>query len=615
MIRAMKKFPVWPFALLLFAGCRETTNVEIQSIDFQTHTTLDVNETLSSDDIAQLAPSQCLWKSYKDNALLSWDSVAQFQLEGANINQISACTNTGPGGTPLRVDGHDFQDFGWGAGATLQACRDSGSPNPNNECRVLTASCNEVQRPCDQDPHNSNFPFCQSRCSMRPYSDATYKIESEVIPTTGQRGVGVFSPTFYDVEHSRTLVRRLSFDSQRSEPANHKYVWTWNIRTLPDGRWEENFSPHLMITKVRAFTPNPSYPDGRQYLQLAKLYNSLVGFQNCEPSPYDWTEFIPDSCVQLLRPATPGYFLDARREMILWGVQILGSPERTANTGLSESSEVFIEFTVTNRFHNDGTLTFSGYRANLGTFQGVGGSMNPGFLKIYNDETVDTWTVESLSVEGPNASDFSAWIEGNRPTPFDIRPGGSFSVQLNFTAKWPVGVKHAYLKIPMHNQAGFRFDAGTGDIAATVAAPAVVTVQPATVVVTTISNVQVTPSSLSFTTPDTRLERIPPSTESLVKSVEIKNIGQTPLTRSDIIIEGTDSTSFQIFAPSSSSPPPASHSIAPGQSETVTVRFSPAAGRLGETLFARKKLYTAELRVSTSGGEGIVQLRGSTPSR
>ncbi len=573
--------------LLMAAGCTSTApalvvdNLEFPKLQAQVKSASALN------------PTQCLWKGQNEAVSLSWESVATFHLSepdyDVSTNRVSACTLADPSsGEPLRVDGKIYVMPPWRTmwPAFLRNCYIiEGNPgNSYNECRPKAESCAKIEPACAVEGRHSNFPYCQNACTVNDPHDTTYRIE------LSQDGLPVppasFQPTMYTIDDGRVLARRLRLDSTLSRPDEGLYRLRWNVESQ-NGIWTENFTPNLILSKVRAFVPGTRIVDGvyyenRSYLVLGDLQDGNSRLNPCERNPQDPTEITLDSC-PALSVHNPATTTRASSGPVLWDLEIREAPNANLiRFPLTESQEVYLEFTMLNPSDNHAAPTLARTSRDVRAVR-LGDALDlRKALLLDTGFSTDTWTIESVDLGGANAGEFSNLrAEGRSMPPFSLR-GGSIPLSVTATPSRR-GLREVNVRVSLRGQ-----QAGL-----------LIKEEP-------VSVFAYVPATLTAT-PDSLVVPFKPDRPSGVKKIELQNAGDLTLKRQAVRIAGPDARNFGVAGSHDlRTPVEETNELMPGQHETIYVYHRPDAA-------GTHAVDHAELLIESTAGSATVRLESSIP--
>ena len=521
----------------------------------------------TAEQIARLNRAQCLWKGGEGEAVrLSWRSVIHGgTIPDIGVTSYDSCTgvdNLGQSDT-LVLSPSEWTARDYTVRAKLSLCASLPSePNPSNEChfRIDPSSCADVSPLCNEPLHD-NYPYCQPSCTLGSLGHGTFKVIADRIPFDSPP----FQPAISAIAYSRNLSRRLEPVPDASDTENQVFVFRWGVPT-DAGAWEENFSPTLLISKIRVFRREPGSSDlaGRRYMQVHDLAVDLVSLdrgddERCIPNPQDPTEITLNSCSPLARytPAysKPGLAMGPQGGAFThpaeWRVTLRGPDHDALNQGLSPSSEPYLEFVLNNTVGNDAFPRLSPITQDLGRF--VLGRRPVDVTNVFrvdNDLTGDTWTVAEPTVQGRDAADYRVRLDGART----LHPGGSVRVAATFAPTSP-GVKNQAV-VSIAVTSGARQQFLSGSLTATALGPPAMSAVP--------SLVQFRASVTASVAPPWR------------RSLFIENAGSAGFGRTGIVLSGSGASEFQILDARGVAAPPEFNIIAPGASEQFTVVFCPS---------------------------------------
>jgi hypothetical protein len=567
--------------LLAGMGCQRMTNWTLDQIDFRVQP--GRLASVPADQAKRLQGCQCLWLGWTEPVLFNWVAVGTVHEEGHSPVRVSGCNWKDPDTGADVIPGDMSVGPPWritGITGNFEGCSGTEAPNPFSECRIQTQNCLEETRPCDGAPH-SNHPFCGIDCSQRSEWTMTYRLRA-----TASAGANL-SPTLYPLHYTRTLARTMTFDSYNSDLSRGRLAWSWGVATA-GGVPQENFSPQLFISKVRAFVPSGGGASpSRNYLYLTGI---RIGGQSghrsrldpCDPNPQDRTEISADTC-RTLKAFNPSYQKSGSDWIPnVWELDLLDINHGGNSVDLSQGSTVMIEFTLTNTQDNDAGPHLEPRQKDFGTLDRSSSpaSHSAQFL-IDNDLSAHKWTVVSVSTSGSNASDFYVGLAAPHQIGDELWPGGSAFVWVELPAEAPPGSKSAVLEVQIRRDDGVmaRLQAPLSGV---LLAPPLLNVQPA---------------SLSFAA--FRASPFP-----WLKRALIANDGPQPLLVQDVSLTGSDASQFQLFDQDGRSPLPQSFTIAAGQSQTVTVAYCPS----------QRAHHQAQLRISTDVGQVSVPIDATAPA-
>jgi hypothetical protein len=570
--------------LFLLAGlaCQRMTNWQLDSIEFRVQP--GKLAAVSADQAKRLHGSQCLWLGWTEPVLYNWVAVGTVHEEGHSPIRISGCDWKDPDTGADVIAGEMSAGPPWrstGITGNFEGCSGTETPNPFNECRIQTQNCLEETRPCDGAPH-SNHPFCGIDCSQRSEWMVTYRLRA-----TASAGANL-SPTLYPLRYTRTLARTMTFDSYNSDVSSGSLAWSWGVATA-GGVPQENFSPQLFISKVRAFIPSGSAASPtRNYLTLTGIrIGGESGHRDrldpCDPNPQDSTEITADTCRALV--AINPVYRKQGSDWIpnVWELDLLDASHGGNRTDLSQISTVLIEFTITNTQDNDGGPRLEPRQKDFGTIdRNSSPASRSAELLIDNDSSSHKWTVVSVAATGAGASAFNVNLAPPHQPGDQLWPGGSARVAVAVLQDASPGRKSAALDVELRRDDG-SMALLQAPLSALVLGPPLLNVAP---------------TSLSYST-----FRATNSFPWLRRAI-ITNDGPQPLSVQDVSLTGSDAAQFQLFDQGGRSPLPRSFTLAGGEGRIVTVAYCPS----------QRAHHQAQLQISTDAGQATVLLDATAPA-
>jgi hypothetical protein len=508
---------------------------------------------IPDNDEKLLAKSKCFWLGGDEEVDLSWESVATaHEKDSGQTYRIGSCNNENADTGGAEVNGHRLASPPWRTfvPASFQSCTDTYfDDNAYGECRVRS-NCTEISNACHGD-RNWNFPYCETDCREDPATDTTYRT---FVGPPAHFGMPLeITPTFYPVDSIRTLSRRMTYEAEGSDTESARF--SWRVPKDDGEVWEDNFSPNLFISRVRAFVPvsTRDHLSRRRYLRLEKVIignDTVARVWTCNQDPDDATQATSLHCDPLAATVPTYSYVRSHDDVgvrTVWRVDL--SRSNPENIAVGADTPVFIEFTVVNRNGQSAGPRISPDSVDLGQAAAAQQRRAVAAFTITNDKTPASWRVDSVSLRGPNASEFSIATHGTRTPPFDLPPLGSFSLDatLNSTSQ---GQKTALATVQMHTSSGAS-RALTGTIHAVAAGPALL---------------HVLPPRLFFSDSHSFPWR---------RNFIVENDGPTPMIRGVIAVSGPGQFAFRLRAEDGVSPVPASKTLDPGQGEIISVFYCP----------------------------------------
>lgn len=431
-------------ACLSVSNCRSQGTLSLDQVAYRNvGVSFQVSDTVQQ--FLQQHPSEYFWIAPPEPVFLSWEAVATAHVDSANYH-VGACNNENvdTGGTTF--DGRNFIILPWRnyTDSKFLAC------NPYvltwNQTSGFTP-CREVSAPCDNSP-DPNFPFCAQACAQHPSTDTEFVVSIASTPGSSLR----FSPSFAAVPNIGTFVDETTYDVGRSDATQNRLAFVWSVPTLFDGRWAENFSPKLSISRVRAFVPTSrtEVSDRPNYLNLVGIAEGVPPINNrCDPDPDDPTQVTVGHC-PVLGSLVPTYDIPTRGPG-LWKLDI--PPGSNNNVIVDQNTIVDVEFTIANPLGQQAGPKLSPDHFDFGDVPLGQNPIFPVAFTVTNDGFSAPWTVDSITTAGPNASEFSAGVHGSRTTPFSMGPLGSFSIDVAPNPS-STGSKSATVQVQMHSANG-----------------------------------------------------------------------------------------------------------------------------------------------------------------
>ncbi|MGH7864731.1 MAG: hypothetical protein ACREQB_07065 [Candidatus Binataceae bacterium] len=363
------------------------------------------------------------------------------------------------------------------------------------------------------------------------------------------------APTYYTVDSIRSLARPMVYDAAASHAAGGRQAFGWRVAKVTPDVWEDNFSPNLFISRVRAFIP-VSTRDGlsrRRYLRLEKLRlgnDTIANIWNCNPDPDDATQVTSRQC-DLLRSSVPTFsYLRSHSDIGVRSVWRIDVPrDNLENMSITADTPVYVEFTIADRNGASAGPSIAPDRVDLGQARAGEQRRAVAAFTVTNDDSPQTWRVDSISLSGPSASEFSLQTHGTRTAPFDLPALGSFSIDVAMNSASP-GRKTAIASVQMHSANG-QSRTLSGTIEAVAVGPALLNVLP---------------SSLFFAQSNSFPWR---------RNFLIENDGPTPMIRGVIAVTGPGQFAFNLRADDGTSPVPPSRVIGPGEIEIISAFYCP----------------------------------------
>jgi hypothetical protein len=592
-------------------------------------------------DLRQLHRSEHLWVEDDGYPILSYEAVnADFSYPDAaplNTTRIGTCGyGTDPetraqvgfncdsngkncnygqwsGGLP------SSEELGITVGLTSHTVR-TPDPDPAQEARIreynlvvpldLPDTVTDVDQLGCYAPHahgNSISPYCVIQCGLpAARSDTTYTLQAvdpKMLQDINQTYPALRSPLHTVTPHlkvvsgSRALARPLTFlerlDITELDTRYQSYYWRWAVPDLPNGHWEENFSPNLMVSNVRIFIERGYNPDigipNRQYLAPYRL---VIDHKKCgrEADPEVGIIFGAGNCPELV---TPTYHHRAISNKLGWLVEFRvwadAMGQITEEPPVKAGDPVYIEFEVVDATigSRGSALRVSPPAVDLGE---VTMSSKPVlFERIFTVSSVGvaSATVERLWMEGRDATDFSVSVPTTGSLPFALRPLQAFALTLeaNLEANAsPFGVKNATVVVQARDAAG-----------------QVIQVRGSIVLTAVDAILEVFPEYLPLVRDSTRQQ----ATVEYQKHVIVANYGYVDLDRGTIILTGSHASAFTVlgsdyYPGSVYALPPASNTIPSGGHEQLTVVYHPSSAGT----------HRAQIRITSNAGEKIIELAG-----
>lgn len=599
---ALKRIALALGATLGLSSCVSTNLLKIDSFTL-------ASSGLCDPGYSNVQKSQCLWVATGESIGLQWDvDICASDNDNGNPAQFSKRDGDQPnrcdqspmnaGSAPacsyvnacyegrLNVNGDDQGLRPWGsqyAPATILGCSVAESFNPLNECRALTQNCRPVpHQGCFGANPPVNYPYCSKGCMQQIDQDESLELD----PGPPDQPIRLPPPTFYTVTETRRIVRSGQYDADASDVDSGQLVWSYQVPVDANGVLEENFSPTLFISKVRAFTGDPT-TTLKQHLSLLKVKVDGGARVNCGGAAADTTEVTADSCPNLGRttPASVDVATPSG-QAIIWRVTALDGAHGGI-AGLTRSSEVYIAFTLANSKGGGGQLYISPSLYDFGVVASGVQRTDQGVLKLHLDSPKD-WVVESISTSGNNAQEFSLQVEGDG----HIGAGGTRNIGVTFNPASD-GRKRAAGTITLRDPGGVHVNV-SADLYATSGA------QPLLVAPDTIRY---------YSEFDQNGQPFPLPWR---KRFFIQNAGVSPIVRESAVIGGADAAAFHIYeGRSGNSPVAPSFTIGTGDSEIFSVEFCPT----------RHGSFSAQATVTANEGTaaapaivaGTVTLEGTAP--
>jgi hypothetical protein len=416
--------------------------------------------------------ARCLWVAAGESVGLQWDINTCVETEDGPIHNITKldgetrqCTsrpmmaargpscalNTCYTGSLLA----DNQSWGptrypYGAGY-FRKC----TAPVDDECHSMWHSCQLVQRDCvGANANNYHYPACSLGCEQQIDQDQTLMLDASgylyIDPV-------LISPyKFFAVSNTRRVARTATATPPESDLTAGPLVRYYQVPRA-DGGLEENFSPNLFISRVRAFTsPNPASL-ARNYLGLSEIrvdggYRSIA----CPGSNADATVVSSDNCPDL-GETTPTYVRAASSlsaPAVVWRIELLDGAHGGASD-LTSNTPVFVEFTLASRPASGGNVTLRtaswDYGYNFGVLPSGAQRTDWGALKLDLADSAVRWEVESVSTSDDPAQEFLLQVEG----PPYVNAGGVRNVSVTFRPS-SNGYKAATGTITLKDSAGNR---------------------------------------------------------------------------------------------------------------------------------------------------------------
>lgn len=283
--------------------------------------------------LTQLRRADCFWMPPAP-VKLSWELVARLQpsVDGDFYSdletdfdhptvpiELGACTLTDRIERRRMIDSdRDPITLTWdpglipGATAALTACT-GPAPDADNTCAVQRTCVNITNRCSGSHGH---FPLCAQDCEQPVTQATTFNVELRVATpgtvledTTTQPTIikrEQLGATFMPVASSVAVARPLSRAGS---------VFSYATKVRGDGTWDENWSPDLVVTRVRVFEQLGAN-EGRRYVVPTRI--SVVG-QSCTPDAggsVDW-----ERC-PILASVTPTNHVNELAVPLLWKVEL-----------------------------------------------------------------------------------------------------------------------------------------------------------------------------------------------------------------------------------------------------------------------------------------------------
>ena len=603
--------------------------------------------------LREMRSSECLWVGGDGFPMLSFEAIVTgFESSGrANLDTIGLC-----GGYPsdpvtrevLSIDGSNSA-FGVSLdGLSVAVNAYTGNDvagNPYAECdgarppgapETLLGEGLAIGEP------GTYLPFCSIRSGLgMPDEDTSYSIE--VVDLDGSYpGLGTrvrdLSPELKVVRRTRVIARPLEFRRTRFSDSDQVFVhdWIWRVDTIDEGgepddmgfRWRENYAPSVLVEKVRVFVqttngPAPLGSSGRSYVPVRAIRTleegEAGGPQRVDPfrSGCSTDEAgDPDGNGSVyLGPcgitATPTYALvpdlnGRMTEKLEWRVQFETLTENELPPAIPGDA-LFIEFHLSSPTlgSQTGSLLLEPGAVDLGEQDTSRPQTDVGSMEI-SSVGVGASIVESISIEGAHAAEFSYAIPSGIDPPFVLPPGTSELVDVR-TRIVGTGDRQAELVVRYADTAG---EAGEARVALYAEG-----VSP---------ELHVLPSSLSL-----RRGVGYSSSSYWRRAFLVANFGGAPLDRDSFRVSGAGASHFRLVSSDcggkTTSPPARGCRLDPGESELVYVDYVPqGAGHVRATVIVETHFGDEQVSLfgtcydgcySTAVGSPTVDVKLKTPTK
>jgi hypothetical protein len=424
--------------------------------------------------------AQCLWVAAGESLGLQWDVNVCSETEDGPINNItklggetrqcpsrpmiasrgrSCALNTCYTGDYLADNQSSYTGY-FDPGFYFRKC----TAPVDDECHPMRRDCQRVLRDC-VGSHASNFhyPLCSLGCEQQIDQDQTLMVD--ISNSLYIDPVLIRPIKFFAVNNTRRVARTATFAPPESDLMAGQLVWYYQVPRGADSLptqvafgpdqvlLEENFSPNLFISRVRAFTrPNPD-SFSRNYLDLSEIRVDDGAAIACPGSNADATVVSSDNC-SALGVTTPTYVGSASSlsaPAAVWRIKLLDGAHG-GTSGLTSNTPVFIEFTLASRTASGGNVTLRtaswDYDYNSGVLPSGAGRTDWGALKLDLGDSAVGWAVESVSTSG---QEFLLQVEG----PPHVNAGGIRNVSVTFRPSSD-GYKAATATITLKDSAGNR---------------------------------------------------------------------------------------------------------------------------------------------------------------
>lgn len=577
------------------------------------------HSTINSNTLGKLKKSTCFWVEGDGFPILSYEPILK---NGTlydddelmcTVEAMGACgvSMTEPESRKaIFCDGKNCDIPPEGLPFTIgwRACTEGGTPREvdYSQCVPLQNNCTAHDTANLSAELSNPAPFCMVRAPLPSMlTDTSLELQplSHTLDVLYEDFKNLNTEPHKVLPHmkvimgSRTLARPLIYarwleHDPDDHPDSDRYYWQWQVPSEGNG-WKENFSPHLKVNTVRVFVERGNDAETgipiREYLTVRNVHAGGTRCRGEENPDIGGTEFHLIDCAMDVTPVYDKAHLiqdypidDAQRlkweaEFVVVGVNdIFGKPP------VEEGEPVYIEFEVVDTlFGTSGnSLRIAPGGISLGNVQ-LGSS--PEFERVFTvmNEGMADVIVDGITIEGPDAGDFSAWVDSGKLLPMTLRAGGSFDITLGtHTQTW--GRKNAAVVVKAQDGAGQSFE-----IRATVVANA------------TDAILGVAPDIMAFFREDG--DQNP---KEYVRRFLIENPGSLDLHRRDITITGPNASFFTVvssrYNATEDSPPPTSRWIASALDETFTVLYHPTS----------PGMHSARIDIDSDAGQETIDLHG-----